>query len=639
MKKIILANLVFFCITLAYSFNFYNNNSTSICGTVLDPQGIPLIGASVVEEGLNNGVVTNIDGEFEIFVQSIPTTLIVTYTGYESKKVFYTEKVKNFTIKLSEGSVLEEVVVSGYGGRKRSKILNRKRRPSPMYQADYEESYADGIAINKPSNQPNLEYKEERKLEEGNYTEISENQFKNPVKDPLTTLSIDVDRASYSNVRRFLNNGQFPPANSVRIEEMINYFDYKYVFEKQKDNRPFQTFIELAPCGWNSDHKLLKVGLKAQNIERDEKSANNLVFLLDVSGSMNSQNKLPLLKSAFKLLVDQLEERDKVSIVVYAGAAGVVLEPTNDKKEILKALNKLNAGGSTAGGAGIQLAYKLAKDHFIKGGNNRVILATDGDFNVGTRGDDELIKLIEKKRDDDIFLSILGFGVGNYMEGKMQKIASAGNGNHNYIDNMREAKKVLMDEFSGTLYTIAKDVKIQIEFNPEAIDGYRMIGYENRVLAPEDFNNDKKDAGEMGAGHTVTVLYEIIPKGVKSSYNVSIDPLKYQKNTIKEKNIKWVNELGTIKYRYKEPTGKTSIKSEEVIYNRKSKDMKIDSSTEWAAYVAEFGLLLRESSFKGEANYDSLINKIKNYLIERPDSYKEEMLDLVILAKSLHTDQ
>ncbi len=633
MKKVLIFSLIFSSIFLIYSFGIHRSTSISICGTVVDESDQALIGASIVEKGTRNAVITNVDGNFEIFVSSTPTTLVVSYAGFENKEINYVGNEDKLVVKMTEGVALEEVVVTGYGKRiKRKRNKNATARPPAVesemfYDVDME---MDGISIGEKNS---LSYSETKNREENNYSDIVENQFKNPNKDPLSTLSIDVDRASYSNVRRFLNNGQYPPANSVRIEEMINYFDYNYTYERQRDGRPFQTFTELAQCPWNENHKLLKIGLKAQNIQRDEKAANNLVFLIDVSGSMSYSNKLPLLKSAFKLLVDQLNENDKVSIVVYAGAAGIVLKPTNNKEEILDALNKLEAGGSTAGGAGIQLAYKTAKEHFIKDGNNRVILATDGDFNVGTRGDEALVKLIEKQRDQDIFLSILGFGVGNYMEGKMQKISSAGNGNHNYIDNMREAKKVLMDEFSGTLYTIAKDVKIQLEFNPNAIEGYRMIGYENRVLAAEDFNNDKKDAGEMGAGHTVTVLYEIIPAGAQSDYNVSIDPLKYQVNEQKNKRRGNSSEIATIKYRYKNPTEDSSIKSEEVISNNEVKD--ISPSTLWASYVAEFGLLLRDSSFKGEANYNDLITKITSYVKEYPDSYKEEMLDLVVLAKSL----
>ena len=622
MKLIISSISLTFSLILLLSFN---NSTEIIKGTVFDDQGSPLIGASVVEKGTTNGVVTDFDGKFQITVKSPKSILVVSYTGYSNEEILCASIKKPLKITMSDVATLEEVVVT-VGQSKRSKIFSRPRkeakfrRPPPaVANYDMEDSYSESVEI-----------------EEGNYSEIAENAFKSPVKDPLSTLSIDVDRASYANVRRFLSSGAFPPADAVRIEEMINYFDYSYDYEKQKGERPFGTFIELAPCAWNADHQLLKIGLKAQSIERGNSVANNLVFLVDVSGSMNSQDKLPLLKSAFKLLVDQMEEQDKVSIVVYAGAAGVVLEPTcgDEKKAIIRALNKLNAGGSTAGGAGIELAYKLAKEHFIAGGNNRVILATDGDFNVGTSGDDELIKLIERKRDDDIFLSILGFGTGNYMDGKMQKIANAGNGNHNYIDNMREAKKVLMDEFSGTLYTVAKDVKIQIEFNPDAIDGYRMIGYENRVLAPEDFNNDAKDAGEMGAEHTVTVLYEIIPKGVQSKFNVSIDPLKYQKQKTKGEKIVSA-ELGTVKYRYKTPTGDKSVKSEEIISNKVLKNRNVSPATQWASYVAEFGLLLRDSQYKAEASYDKLIVNIKSYLKENPDSYKQEMLDLVILAKAL----
>ncbi len=623
MKTLLISSFLSAFLIFISSFNTMPVSTISICGTVLDEHGTPLIGAKVQEAHTKNMVMTDIDGNFEIFVQRIPTKLSFHYTGYKTKHV-RCKNTNKLIVKMDEpDNDFEDVILA------KSKRGDQELRNAPVsIEMDVLDRNMNASSV------PMKKYRECKISEQNNYDVINENQFKNPTKDPLSTLSIDVDRASYANVRRFLNTGQFPPADAVRIEEMINYFDYGYAYTKQKKDRPFQTYSELAPCAWNKEHRILKIGLKAQKMERTEEIANNLVFLIDVSGSMKAPNKLPLLKSAFKLLVDQMNESDKISIVVYAGAAGVVLEPTSDANKILEALNNLRAGGSTAGGAGIQLAYKLAKEHFVKDGNNRVILATDGDFNVGTTGDEALIRLIESKRDDGIFLSILGFGTGNYKEGKMQKISNAGNGNHNYIDNMREAKKVLMDEFSGTLYTIAKDVKIQVEFNPSAIEGYRMIGYENRVLAAEDFNNDKKDAGEMGADHTVTVLYEIIPKGAKSSYNVSIDPLKYQEKNA-QKSQKWANELGTIKYRYKKPTADSSIKSEEIIYNRKMKDLDISPSTEWASYVAEFGLLLRNSSFKGSADYDRLIKNIKQHLTSHPDLYKQEMLDLVILAKSL----
>lgn len=387
------------------------------------------------------------------------------------------------------------------------------------------------------------------------YDVINENIFKDAVNNPLSTFSIDVDRASYSNVRRYLAQNQKPPKDAVRIEELINYFDYDY---PQPDNgHPFSVTIEHTECPWNNKNQLVLIGLKGENKNETQIPANNLVFLIDVSGSMGYANKLPLLKQSFKYLVNNLRPQDKVAIVVYAGAAGLVLPSTsgNEKSKINDALDNLNAGGSTAGGEGIILAYKVAKENFIRNGNNRVILASDGDFNVGASSDAEMVRLIESKRDDGIFLTILGFGMGNYKDSKMETLSNAGNGNYAYIDNILEAKKMFGTELWGTLYTIAKDVKIQVEFNPAYVKGYRLVGYENRMLNKEDFNNDKKDAGDIGCGHTVTALYEIVP--ADSEVQVSdVDPLEYQTSKV----LKSTNAM-TVKVRYKKPDENTSILS------------------------------------------------------------------------------
>jgi len=384
------------------------------------------------------------------------------------------------------------------------------------------------------------------------YQEIEENTFKMVNASPLSTFSIDVDKASYSNVRRMINNGQEVPKDAVKIEEFINYFDYDYPQPNGVD--PFSINTEVAQSPWNKDTKLVKIGLQGKEVPLDDIPPSNLVFLIDVSGSMNSTNKLPLLKSAFKLMVNQLRNEDKISIVTYAGAAGLALEPTSDKNKILEALNNLNAGGSTAGGQGIKLAYKIAEENFIKKGNNRVILATDGDFNVGASSDQAMEDLIVEKRESGVFLTCLGFGTGNYQDSKMETLADKGNGNHAYIDTMQEAQRVLGTEFGGTLYTIAKDVKIQVEFNPAKVQAYRLIGYENRLLNAEDFNDDKKDAGELGSGHTVTALYEIIPVGVKSEWLKDIDDLKYSDKKVKGN----AEDLLTVKFRYKKPDGDKS---------------------------------------------------------------------------------
>ncbi|MDX9904252.1 MAG: von Willebrand factor type A domain-containing protein, partial [Bacteroidales bacterium] len=359
------------------------------------------------------------------------------------------------------------------------------------------------------------------------YAGISENGYRDPLREPYSTFSIDVDNASYSNVRRFINLGQEVPKDAVRIEEMINYFKYDY--PKATGEHPFSVYTEAGICPWNKNHYLLHIGLRGKDIDKTELPPSNLVFLLDVSGSMDSPNKLPLLKSAFGLLVSELREQDRVAIVVYAGAAGVVLEstPGNNKETIMQALDKLQAGGSTAGGAGLMLAYKIAEKNFIKGGNNRIILATDGDFNVGVSDNVSMEKLVEEKRGLGVYMTVLGFGMGNIKDDKMEIIADKGNGNYAYIDNIQEARRVLVQEFGGTLFTIAKDVKFQVEFNPAYVKAYRLVGYENRLLADRDFNDDTKDAGEMGAGHTVTALYEIVPAGSDETGLPTVDPLRY----------------------------------------------------------------------------------------------------------------
>ncbi|HNV52849.1 MAG TPA: von Willebrand factor type A domain-containing protein, partial [Tenuifilaceae bacterium] len=415
--------------------------------------------------------------------------------------------------------------------------------------------------------------------------------------------------------------------DAVRIEELINYFDYDY--PQPKNSHPFSITIEADKCPWNTKHQLCLVGLKGENINENEIPANNLTFLIDVSGSMNSANKLPLLKQAFKYLVENLRSQDRVAIVVYAGAAGVVLESTsgNQKEKIIAALDMLQAGGSTAGGEGINLAYKIAKQNFIKNGNNRVILASDGDFNVGASSDAEMVRLIEEKRNDGIFLSILGFGMGNYKDSKMEQISNAGNGNYAYIDNILEAKKVFGTELWGTLYTIAKDVKIQIEFNPTKVKAYRLIGYENRILNKEDFNNDKKDAGDIGCGHTVTALYEVIP--ADSDEEVSnIDPLEYQQQTkVNSKN------LMTVKVRYKKPNEDTSNLIVEKVEAGKNKST---NNLMFASAVAEFGMLLRESEFKGNATFADVLKRAKTSAGLDEYGYKADFIKMVEMGEMLY---
>lgn len=473
------------------------------------------------------------------------------------------------------------------------------------------------------------------------YDRIYENPFLVVGQNPLSTFSIDVDTASYTNTRRFLNDNQLPPADAVRLEELVNYFDYDYPQPTGAD--PFSVVTELSRAPWNPEHELLMVGIQGQELATEELPPNNLVFLLDVSGSMNQPNKLPLLKNAMKLLVEQLDggdtppgvaSRHRVSIVVYAGAAGLVLEPTpgDEADQILAAINALEAGGSTAGGAGIELAYKVAKENFIPDGNNRVILATDGDFNVGPSSDGQLVRLIEEKRDDGIFLTVLGFGTGNYKDSKMEQLANKGNGNYAYLDSILEAKKALVTEMGGTLVTIAKDVKLQIEFNPGAVKAYRLLGYENRLLNAEDFNNDQKDAGELGAGHSVTALYELIPADSEDAVP-GVDPLQYQQTTVVPSD-----DLMTLKLRYKQPDADAS-KLLQTSLNRQDISGASSSSAsenlQFASAVAEFGLLLRDSQYKGNASYESVLARAEQAKGADFHGYRSEFLTLVEQADLL----
>lgn len=467
------------------------------------------------------------------------------------------------------------------------------------------------------------------------YDEFDENPFKMVTNAPLSTFSIDVDKASYSNVRRFINQGTLPPEDAVRIEEMINYFPYDYAVPQ--DDKPVAFHTAYTTCPWNMEHQLFTIGMQGKRIDMQQAPAGNLVFLIDVSGSMQSPDKLDLLKHGLYLLVDQLRGEDRVSIVVYAGSEGIVLEPTSgaDKTTIKGSIERLTAGGSTAGAAGIELAYQLAEENFVEGANNRVILATDGDFNVGISDDGALIRLIEEKRKTGVFLSVLGFGTGNLKDSKMEKLADHGNGNYSYIDNILEAKKVLVEEMGGTLVTLAKDVKLQLEFNPEYVKAYRLIGYENRMLEDEDFNNDEKDAGDLGAGQTVTAIYEIIPAG-SSEVIPTVDSLKYQqmkpKTTVTGKAN---NELLTVKLRYKSPSGIKSNLLELPVLNTVVPFEQVSANHQFAMSVAAFGMLLRDSEYKGTASFDMVLNLARAAIGDNPDQYRAEFLELVTASSLL----
>ena len=523
------------------------------------------------------------------------------------------------------------------GGRMSQGLQNTRNVPAPSEANDLSapvpvarsrlEAKSMAIADRRPLDIPVPTFNTEA------YDRIVDNQFLEVSQNPLSTFSIDVDTASYSNLRRFLEQGSPPPRDAVRIEEMLNYFSYDYPSPSGKD--PFSFHVEVAQAPWNLDHRLVHVGLKGKEIQLEERPSTNLVFLLDVSGSMQPANKLPLLKKAMRLMVDRLSENDRVAIVVYAGASGLVLPSTScDQKEtILAALENLQAGGSTNGGSGIRLAYETAVANFISGGINRVILATDGDFNVGTTNQGELTRLIEEKAKSGVFLSVLGFGMGNYKDSTLEKLADMGNGNYAYIDTINEARKVLVDEINSTLITIAKDVKIQIEFNPMQVSAYRLIGYENRLLQKEDFNDDTKDAGEIGAGHTVTALYEIVPAGTPIQVP-EVDPLKYQRR-IEPTEVAHSGELLTLKLRYKDPDGETSkllhsaLRDSGRAYSQASVDFK------FAAAVASFGMLLRESPHKGSTTFGSVLELAEEGKGKDPHGYRTQFLELVKKARTV----
>jgi Ca-activated chloride channel homolog len=467
------------------------------------------------------------------------------------------------------------------------------------------------------------------------YAQIDEHKFRRVAEHPLSTFSVDVDTASYTNVRRFLNSGRLPPADAVRIEELINYFKFDY--PAPRGDAPVSVTTEMAACPWNPEHRLALVGLRSTPVEQEGTPPRNLTFLLDVSGSMAPENRLPLVKTAMRMLVDTLRAEDRVAIVVYAGASGIALRPTQgDRKHVINsAIAELNAGGSTNGAAGIQLAYELASESFVKGGINRVILATDGDFNVGITSQSALTRLIEEKRDRGIFLSVLGVGDNNLKDSTMEMLSDKGNGNYSYLDSIQEARRVLVSEAGSTLVTVAKDVKLQIEFNPRFVGAYRLIGYENRVLRKEDFNNDRKDAGEMGAGHVVTALYEIVPAG-RPMPGDGVDPLKYQPQPAAPAKPVSSNstEVMNIKIRYKAPEGDTSRLLE---FPVRETTPRMTANLGFAAAVAEFGMLLRRSDFRGSATWQQALTLARDHRGQDPDGYRAEFIRLADLAGALDT--
>lgn len=578
-------------------FNTLLAQKITINGVVQDVYKQPLPGASIIVKGTSTGTTTDIDGKFSIEVKK-GTVLEVNYIGFKSKRLQVTD-LKEVTITLEEdNSQLEEVVVVGYGIQRKASVVG------------YSQSFR----------------KKEKKIKQKpreTYKIINENGYKSAVKEPISTFAADVDRASYSNVRRKIEDGELPEKDAVRIEEMINYFEYDY--PQPDDKKPLKANFEISQSPWNTDNLLLKIGLQATKIDLSKAPASNIVFLIDVSGSMNSPERLPLLKESFKLLLNSLKSTDKVAIVTYAGSEGLALPSTfvSEKEKIIEVLDDLEAGGSTAGEAGITLAYKVAHENFIEGGNNRIILATDGDFNVGVNNHNDLERLVTKHRKTGVYISVLGFGMGNYRDDMAETIANKGNGNYAYIDDISEAKKVLVNEFGGTMFTIAKDVKLQLEFNPALVKEYRLIGYENRLLEEEDFDNDAKDAGEIGSGHSLTVLYEIVPSGGKIS-----SELRYQSSRGNSKNI---NELAFLKIRYKEPKkvfGKSILFSEPIPY-KVTDFSKTSDDFRFATAVAQYGMLLRNSEFKGNSSYENVIETAENASKNDPNGYRKKFIELV----------
>jgi len=612
--------------TLISVFIFITNSLFAQTGTIsgivtdsLTGNGLP--GVNILIQGTSRGTATDLNGFFVLKVSPGVYNLVISYIGYETKKienlkVEATKKI-NLDIKLNPAQIEGEEVVITAQAMGQIKAINQQLSSNTIRSIVSAETIRELPDFNTDE-----------------YSYIDENNFKDAIKNPLSTFSIDVDAASYSNTRRFLMEGRLPPKDAVRVEEFINYFDYDYPVSET--DLPFKIFTEYSECPWNEDNYLVHIGIKGKELIKDENIPSSLTFLIDVSGSMTPENKLPLLKKAFKMLVGQLNNDDKIAIVVYAGAAGLFLPTTygSEKAKILGAIEQLQAGGSTAGGEGIILAYKIAKENFIEDGNNRVILAIDGDFNIGITNTGELVRFLNEKKKDGIFLTVLGFGEENIKDSRLEELADKGNGHYAYIDNMLEAKKVLVDEIGATLFTIAKDVKIQVEFNPAKIKSYRLVGYENKLLNDEDFEDDKKDAGEIGAGHTVTALYEIVT--LENIEDLAGDfKLKYQEKVIKKSAVE-TEEILTVSIRYKKPDEDVSKLMSAVITGKPVSFKKTSDNFKFSAAVAQLGMLLRDSEFIGNADFDKTKELAKNSLGEDKYGYRAEFLRLLDLASGLN---
>jgi Ca-activated chloride channel family protein len=638
MKKTVL-----FLVFVVAFCSLFSQTTGRISGKVKDQDGNPIAYASVMIAELNLGAQTDENGMYLII--DIPPgkyDVLCQMMGYQTVKKTNVQvnvneaTVLNFTftrttVQLETFQVIDhkEELVSA---QKTSSERNRVKRIMDYSVSDISEIVAVRPGVSVADGQSNYRggraneislFQPDFNTEE--YSRIKENDFFETLKDPMSTFGADVDAASYSNFRRFVQMGNIPHADVIRTEEMVNYFDYDYKEPTGKD--PLSINIEYGETPWNKKSNLVHIGLKGKVLKKEQQLQNNLVFLIDVSGSMSDENKLPLLKRSFKLLVESLADDDYVSMVVYAGNAGLVLPPTKAKKKdvIMDALDKLNAGGSTAGGAGIELAYKTALENFNPQGNNRVILATDGDFNVGISNTGELVKFVEEKKNQGIFLTILGFGMYNYKDDRLQQLADKGNGKHFYIDNIMEAKKVLVNELTSTIYRIAKDTKIQVEFNPAQIAKYRLIGYENRLLENKDFEDNTKDAGEVGSGHTVTAIYEVIPANRDSL--LKVNKTKYMESSITKEALN-SDEILTVRIRYKESDGE---KSKEFSQTLKSQPLPLNKTSDnfrFSAAIVELSNILRDSAFKGTSNMENVIKQAKGAKGQDENGYRAEFIDL-----------
>ena len=609
-------------------------------GHVRDQSGAPIANAQVFVVGTALSALTDKAGAY--LMPAVPEGKVeirAAFIGYKYSQATITVRAgrtttHDFTLEATPSQMQELTVVTGEPdqGRVSAGVASATPRAdvSPSKVENRRDGYADPSPI--PNATPAEPWRWQR--EPGNteaYSRIQENRFLGAATNPLSTFSIDVDAASYSNVRRYLSQGALPPADAVRLEELVNYFSYTY--PDRTGSHPFAVTTDVGPCPWEPEHRLVRIGLQARRVATRDLPPSNLVFLIDVSGSMQSEDKLPLVKQAFRALVQELRAQDRVAIVVYAGAAGLVLPSTSgaEKEAILEAIDRLEAGGSTAGGAGLRLAYDVARENYLPEGNNRLILASDGDFNVGVSSDAEMIRLVEKRREEGTFLAVLGFGTGNLKDTKMEQMADKGNGHYAYIDNFREAHKVFVREFGGTLFTVAKDVKIQVEFNPAKVQSYRLLGYENRLLAKEDFADDRKDAGEMGAGHAVTALYEVVPVGARP-VALNGDSLAYQQVSLRP-FAQRTPELMTVRLRYKLPNGTRSrLLSAPVLdsgRNGGSPDQR------FASAVAAFALVLRNSEHKGASNYELVLRLARAAQGEDSEGYRGEFISMVERARAL----